>query len=336
MKTIADIARNLNDRAPTHPFGRFRELRGRPSRTRKIFTESTIFPEYDFHDGGRHEIQFNIGIEERDGRAVLRYGIAFSLATSQSHPDLSELFPKIDLYNHYLRTDPSAFPRFLMWHWDARGRSAESAPGPIESALATTGNFIFLGKWTWLETVDLDEVLDVFWQLLPLYLFVETGDYGPLTSEPEEVFRSGCAPRKTITTASRTPGVLDVALRHNELQGALHKALCRAHGEENVATEHPLDCGGRVDAVVRGSGTMAFYEIKVAPSARCALRDAVGQLLEYAHWPNAIRADQLVVVGEAMANDQTLDYLAGLRRRFGMGLTYRRLDLVTGELDPPA
>jgi hypothetical protein len=79
---------------------------------------------------------------------------------------------------------------------------------------------------------------------------------------------------------------------------------------------------------------MTFFEIKIAPSARSALREAVGQLLEYAYWPNAGRANELVVVGEAAPTEETKQYLDNLRRRFGLGLSYRQLNNEKGKLGP--
>jgi hypothetical protein len=133
MMEIEKIALELNKLSRSHPIGHLQELRarlrGKPSRTRAIFTESTIFPDYAFHDGGRHELQFNIGTEKIKGREVFRYGVAFSLETSRAHPDISGLFPKVERFNYYLRTNPEAFPGFLMWYWSVT-RGEDFYPQP--------------------------------------------------------------------------------------------------------------------------------------------------------------------------------------------------------------
>jgi hypothetical protein len=50
--------------------------------------------------------------------------------------------------------------------------------------------------------------------------------------------------------------------------------------------------GGRIDLVVRTGEGYEFYEIKTYGSARACIREAIGQLLEYAMWPGAEPARQ--------------------------------------------
>ncbi|MGH2403364.1 MAG: hypothetical protein ACRDGN_02765, partial [bacterium] len=68
--------------------------------------QRAIHPNYAFHVGGRTELQFNIGEEERDGQAVVRHGVAFSLELSQSLPSIEPLLPKIARFNDYVRERP--------------------------------------------------------------------------------------------------------------------------------------------------------------------------------------------------------------------------------------
>lgn len=337
--TVKELATAMNRLSEGHAIGQLQDLReklrGKPSRTYSIFTATTIFSEYAFHDGGRHELQFNIGIEEMEDRDVLRYGVAFSLETSRSHPDLTELFPKIDRFNYYLRQNSSAFPGFSMWCWSEQGRSENFTPRPIEASEATIGNFIFFGKWTEADKVDIEEVLATLDEQLPLYAFVEGGDYLPTPADRCGAFHPGCTVKKASTRASRDSAELDVALRHNELQLQLYKQLCEENGADLVGTEFGVESGGRVDAVVFREKDLTFYEIKVAPSARSAIREALGQILEYSYWPEAERARELVIVGEAVPTMETIAYLNNIRRRSGLPISYRQLNTESGKLGPP-
>jgi len=333
---IKSVAVELNKLSCTHAIGRLQELRtqfpGKTSRTHKIFTKSTIFPDYAFHDGGRHELQFNIGIETVRKREVLRYGIAFSLETSRSHPDISGLFPKVEKFNYYLRTNPNAFADFLMWYWSGRTRSEDFYPQPIKPDWAKKGNFIFLGKWVDFGDLNLEDILTELDLLLPLYAFVEGGDDLPAPVDKASTFRAGCSIKKIATKASGIATERDIALRHNELQYTLYQALCKEYGAENVKAPYKLSYAGEVDVAVRHDGSMIFFEIKTAPYAKSALREAVGQILEYAYWPNAARATELVVVAEVNPTKETKQYLDNLRRRFGLRLFYRQLNNEKGEL----
>ena len=334
---IAKAARILNKRAGEYDLGRLQslreQLRGRPTRTSKVFSAATTFEDYAFHDGGRHEIQFNIGLETRGEpeSEVFRYGVAFSLETSRAHPDPSELFPKIDRFNYYIRTESQTFPDFRLWCWSKKGRGPDCYPRPFDPQEVHIGNFLFFGKWVLSSELDFDQVLADLDRMLPLYFFVESGAY-MVPAETNSYFRPGCTVKKQATVASRASSQLDIALRHNNLQLSLYKALCAEYGPGNVATEHLIDVGGRVDAAVMHNGQIVFFEIKVAPSARSALREGLGQLLEYAHWPSVERANELVIVGEAPADRFATQYLRLLRSKFNLNIFYRQLEMATGEL----
>ena len=98
MPTMTELTEELNRRAERHPIGRLQEIRqkfkklARP-RTRQLFTSQTTAEDYAFHDGGRTELQFNIGLEAIDGGEYLRHGVAFSLEPSRTLPDIGPLVP---------------------------------------------------------------------------------------------------------------------------------------------------------------------------------------------------------------------------------------------------
>lgn len=78
----------------------------------------------------------------------------------------------------------------------------------------------------------------------------------------------------------------------------------------------------RVDISIRKDNYASFLEIKPADSAREAIRLALGQLLEYAHYPKADRADNLVVVSDAAPGADDRRYIQTLRQRYGIPLRY--------------
>lgn len=106
-----------------------------------------------------------------------------------------------------------------------------------------------------------------------------------------------------------------LAMRLAEIYGPKgYQVLCEDH---------------RVDITIRKEGYTSFLEIKPADSAREAIRLALGQLLEYAHYPEASskddpvgRADNLVVVSDAALESNDKLYIRQLRRRYGIPLRY--------------
>lgn len=133
--------------------------------------------------------------------------------------------------------------------------------------------------------------------------------------------------KASSAAASHVQRQLDIALRHNELQEALHRRLVLQYGENNVGTERPSGVGTRIDVVVRRENEYWFYEIKTAQSPRACLREAVGQLLEYAFWPGGQGATRLIVVGETAIDNDGLEYLRHLKERFFLPIEYEQISI---------
>ena len=151
---IWEITEKLNELASDiTPFKDLQIIRagingwGRP-RTYKIFSKSTIFEKgsiYAFHDGGRSETQFNIGVENFEGKEIFRYGICFSLEPNQSQPDpVNYLTPKIKAFNKFFQDNALFFDNLLLWHYNKpghTGRSNDFAVKLIPGGMDSLGQF---------------------------------------------------------------------------------------------------------------------------------------------------------------------------------------------------
>jgi hypothetical protein len=327
---ILELARALNRASVDFEIGHLQEIRVRlrslkRAPGRALFSSQTIRGDYAFHVGGRTELQFNIGSETHEQSEVIRHGVAFSLETSQTLPTIEPLLPKIALFNDYVRSHPEDFPGMRMWHYKGNRRSDDRPVGPISDDLIRPGIFVMLGRHAKVDEVDVQGILADFDRLLTLYAYVESDSHGPKLFETRD-FEPGC-PRFAETATAVFPGrTVDVALRHKEVQRVLYDLLCHEAGKENVQVEHPLNFGVRVDAAVRQSGKLVFYEVKIAPTAQSCVRAALGQLLEYAHWPSVERASEIVVVGEAPLDSDGQAYLRFLRKQYTLPLWYRQID----------
>jgi hypothetical protein len=331
-KNLDSIVSEINSLAKTHPIGKLqeirRELRGlqRPP-TQDIFTSLTTSEEWAFHHGGRQELQFNIGIERLGGANELRYGVAFSLETSQTLPRIDVLIPKVKLFNDFMQLYPEQYADMRMWHYYGQ-RSTDYMPTSIPPELITAGVFIFLGKRQPLERLDYEALLNCLDRLLPLYKYTESGGalqpISTVTVAPFE-FRPGFTPRTPSATASLGARELDINLRHNVLQEALYHRLVDEYGAENVGVELPSGVGTSIDIVVRHKGKFHFYEIKTTQSPRACLRQALGQLLEYAFWPGSQEAIRLVVVGGSALDQEGTEYLCTLNKRFSLPVEYEQI-----------
>jgi hypothetical protein len=116
--------------------------------------------------------------------------------------------------------------------------------------------------------------------------------------------------------------VQQVNLRHNALSKALYDRLVDEHGREAVGIDRPSGNGGWVDAVLKLPEEIWLYEIKVAPTARLAIRQALGQLLEYGFLKGGWNPSKLWVVAEAALDPESETYLKQLRAKFELPIEY--------------
>jgi len=143
------------------------------------------------------------------------------------------------------------------------------------------------------------------------------------------LFRPGHVERPQHGSADVSPGARDISYRHNVLQGHLYKLLCAEYGQDAVRTEQPTGTGGYADAVVRrGDAEFDLYEIKVAATAADAVRQATGQLLEYAYRRGGLEPMRLCVVAEPSLDEITSEFLTRLNSEFGLKMEYLQLDVV--------
>jgi hypothetical protein len=168
---------------------------------------------------------------------------------------------------------------------------------------------------------------------------VQGTDDFPFVSEPAGAFsfKPGCSAKSSGTIASIPQRELDITLRHNDLQLALHAHLSAKYGNNAVGTETVTIKGCKIDAVVRHeNNSYWFYEIKTAFSARVCIREALAQLMEYSFWPGAQEAERLIIIGEAVLDESSKRFLELLRNRFAIPIYYQQFDTAAGSLIEPA
>lgn len=329
---LKTIAKELNLRARHHQIGRLQEIRAklkglsrRPGHD--IFSSQTTFDQWAFHHGGASELQFNIALEAHDRR--LRHGVAFSLKRRQSLQDpIGVLGPKIRLFNKFMRQYPKYFADLRMWHYQP-DRSPNYMPGPIPLKLVTEGVFVFLGQVQPIDRVDFEVVLGDFDKLLFLYNFVESrGESKPVTlaeSEKGFVFRAGFHEKASSAMATQVQKQREIILLQNKMQQALCQRLAAQFGPKNVSAENRSDIGTSVDVVLRRRKAYWFYEIKTADSPRACIREAIGQLLEYAFWRGDRAVRRLIVVGKTALDKDGAEYLLLLKNKFSLPIEYEQI-----------
>lgn len=330
---IHAIVAEVNRQAGTHPIGQLQDIRAelhhRRRAGRDIFSKQTTFSKpHDrgaFHRGGATELQFNLWLV--DDFRKLRHGVAFSLKRRQTLPDpVGVLGPKVKLFNEFMRGHSELYRDMRMWHYKDGTQSKPYMPAPIRNVLVQEGVFVFLGKLQPVSRIDYETILNDFDRLLELYKFTEGGSELQTDSLSIQIeFCPGFKPKASKAIVTQVRKQMQLLLRHNRLQKVLYRKLVSRFGHENVRAEFTTVLRKSVDVVVRRGNTHWFYEIKTADSARACLREALGQILEYAFCPEGLGVSRLIVVGEPAIDKQCEIYLQVLKERFSLPIEYHRI-----------
>lgn len=110
------------------------------------------------------------------------------------------------------------------------------------------------------------------------------------------------------------------------MQAQLFVLLKARFGDHNVIMEADF-----VDITIKLGTKRIFVELKTDPDARMAIRKALGQILEYAYYPDArCEETELVIVAPGPITKSVSGYLETLRSRFGIPVKYCRFSLGSG------
>lgn len=106
---------------------------------------------------------------------------------------------------------------------------------------------------------------------------------------------------------------------HREISDGLTAFLTRKYGAINVDQESTIG-NRRIDVALKKARGYVFYEIKTYPSLRTSVREALGQLLEYAHYPKSRNAQKLIIVTQSTHSDRDKEevqqYIEQLRKLY--------------------
>jgi hypothetical protein len=104
------------------------------------------------------------------------------------------------------------------------------------------------------------------------------------------------------------------------MEEEIKKTLERQYGEGAVEAQRDFR-----DLILTTADRRVLIEIKASEDARQAIRDAFGQLLDYAYFDTVDRENpELFIVGRGAPTRETRGYLDRLRNRFGLEINYRQ------------
>lgn len=106
---------------------------------------------------------------------------------------------------------------------------------------------------------------------------------------------------------------------HNKMQNAIKKNLESTSNYQSVSIEKNF-----VDIIaVSLNGKKDYYELKTY-AAKASIRAALGQILEYVHYPARKNADRMIIVGLNKPDKYDVMYLQYLRDTYKIPVWYQR------------
>lgn len=125
--------------------------------------------------------------------------------------------------------------------------------------------------------------------------------------------------------------------KHKKIQNAIYDILKNDYAYMNLEkkTDYSSDRIDIIGKVKSKKEQWHFFEVKTQPTALLCIREALGQILEYNHFPATTHASKMFIVGpeEPSAND--IAYLDFLRSHYQMPVWYRWYNFNNGKLSKP-
>lgn len=150
------------------------------------------------------------------------------------------------------------------------------------------------------------------------FTFVDPGTIEDNCEDPK-------TPKKGMKIPAPKP--VEIVYLHDAICRGLTKKLRAIYGKSNVKREHPAGYGQfRIDIVVKDDVGLIFYEVKSYTLLITSIREAMGQLMEYAYWPNKLRAKKLVIVTQTPLTPSAAKYIKHIRDTCELPVYYQSYD----------
>ena len=120
----------------------------------------------------------------------------------------------------------------------------------------------------------------------------------------------------TVVYETKTPVVLYEPV-HNIVQNSIKKIL----EESNMYSKVLLESDHVDIKALTTKGQWHFFEIKTSKTKKC-LREALGQILEYAHFQPTVKTEKLFIVGLYKMSDTEKQYIRLLRNLYNIPIWY--------------
>lgn len=138
------------------------------------------------------------------------------------------------------------------------------------------------------------------------------------------VFKPGKAKLKAPSKRKESLKELDINNRHTEISEALYKHLVeKSNTDKNyISIEKTLVNRKIIDLVVKKGNKYVLFEIKTHIEARAGIREAIGQLLEYALSDPSIKVESINIVCPGKLTSADAELLKQLNKIISIPIYY--------------
>ena len=110
--------------------------------------------------------------------------------------------------------------------------------------------------------------------------------------------------------------------KHGKIQKALHTILIEKYGKQSVTIEDNF-----VDLKVTQFNYVTFYEVKSASYAIGCIRQALGQVLLYAHRDQINKTQKIIVAGQYAPSKEEKEYISFLKKQLTIEFDYINVEI---------
>lgn len=134
-------------------------------------------------------------------------------------------------------------------------------------------------------------------------------------------FVSGLNIKNNNTERVNKKEAIAVINLHDELKEKLYLQLTQKYGTDNVGTEVSIG-HKKIDLVVKNQDSYDLYEIKTNQEVRICIREAMGQIIDYAFFECKDKIGKMTIVGPTQISQEASEYLKNIRNKHNLPIYY--------------
>jgi len=186
-------------------------------------------------------------------------------------------------------------------------------------------------KFEWKNAIVFEEPIPIiiddskYRRYQPYKLTPELEKYAEkiVLKEPKLEFRPGKSKNKSSYTVSRKKGKREIKSLHVEILDYLYKHLSKNTDKSNLSVEKSSVNRKTIDLLEKiERNNFNFYEVKTSNSGLTNIREAIGQILEYALIDKGIITNKLILIGPADLSESEFEYLKRLQNTISINIEY--------------